>query len=136
MGLGYGPDAVSRFDRGTKIGSSVAVKFGLIDPATLQPRSTVGVYMDGETPSGGPTEKNLAVSFHTGGPIRVTVEYSSGTINISVIDVATKHRDAGVFHVDLPSHTGADAYVGFTGGTGGKTSTQEILAWDFTQAIT
>jgi hypothetical protein len=80
--------------------------------------------MDGETPSGGPTEKNLAVSLHNGGPITVTLEYASGTINLSVIDVATKHRDAVVFHVDLPSLTGPDAFVGFTGGTGGKTSAQ------------
>src|SRR5690348_15786250 len=62
MGLGYGPDSASAFDRGARIGQSVAVKFGLINNATLQPRSSIGLYVDGDTPSGGPTERDLTVS--------------------------------------------------------------------------
>lgn len=34
--------------------------------------------------------------------------------------------------VDLPSMTGASAWVGFTGATGGQSNTHEILAWQMT----
>lgn len=136
MGLGYGPDAVSSFDRGARIGQSVAVKFGLINNSTLQPRSSIGLYFDGATPSGGPTERDLTVSLHSGHRMLIAIEYAGGTLNVSVTDNLTKQRDSQSFQVNLPCHTGNSAYVGFTGGSGGKTSTQMLLSWQFVPLTT
>jgi hypothetical protein len=37
-----------------------------------------------------------------------------------------------VFPVNIPSVVGAStAYVGFTGGTGGLTATQNVLTWSY-----
>jgi len=131
VGLVYGPDRNSRFDRGAKIAQSVALKFGLIDNAALEPRSTIGLYLDGMTPSGGPSERDLAISLDKPGVLRITVEYAGGPLKASVVNTETKDRDDVFFSVDLPSHTGPKAYVGFTGATGSKTSTQDLLGWEF-----
>jgi hypothetical protein len=44
----------------------------------------------------------------------------------------TKAAYTTSFTVNIPATVGNNtAYVGFTGGTGGASSTQQILAWTF-----
>jgi hypothetical protein len=124
MGLGYGIDPISPFDRGAKIGTSVAIRFGLIG-------SLVGTYSDGDTPTGGPTERPAGLNLQSGHAVRATLSFTAGVISLNLKDLVTNDQSSHSFSIDLLSHTGRSAYIGFSGASGAKTSTQDILSWSF-----
>src|SRR5262249_33556192 len=70
------------------------------------------------------------IDFHAEHPIAVAMNYGSGTLQVTMRDTVTGATQMQTYNVDIPSHVGGDtAYVGFTAGTGGLTSFQDILRW-------
>ena len=59
--------------------------------------------------------------------------YDGATLKVTIIDSATQASASQSYAVDIPTIVGAStAFVGFTGGTGGLTATQNILNWTYT----
>jgi hypothetical protein len=53
-------------------------------------------------------------------------------LTITLTDTVTKATVTEGLPLNIPSLVGGDtAYVGFTGGTGGSTATQNVLSWTF-----
>jgi hypothetical protein len=144
-GLGYGPDHVG----GTGgIGKSVAVKFDLFDNQGEGPDST-GLFTNGAapttgsvTPTGGSTDLRTftPLDLHSGHVFDVTMAYDSTatpkTLTVTITDTVTTISAMQTYTVDIPTLVGGNtAFVGFTGGTGGLTATQDILNWTYTPSL-
>jgi hypothetical protein len=118
------------YTNGTFGAESVALEFNLFNFDTFG--SSAGLAISDSSP--GSTSDLSPADLHSGDPFDITVSYDGTTLSATVTD-ANDGSDIGTFSqaVDLPSILGADsAYVGFTGGTGSLTSTQQIESWDFT----
>jgi Legume lectin domain/Chitobiase/beta-hexosaminidase C-terminal domain len=126
-GLGYGPDSTT----GTPgIGSSVAVKFDLYNNAGEGVDST-GLYTNGASPTVPAIDMTSSgVNLHSGDPFHAHFTYDGTTLSMTLTDTTTNASFSTSWTVNIPSIVGGNvAYVGFTGGTGGQTATQEILTW-------
>ena len=137
-GLGYGPDLTDPRDPGFKITNSVALKFDLFDNQTIQPRSSLGLYSNGDSPTaanaiGGEIALDpLRIDLHSGHQFSVTLAYDGTTLQAVIRDLTLQIEIARPFTVDIPVITGNIAHVGFTAGTGLRSADQEILSWQFT----
>ena len=61
------------------------------------------------------------------------VTYNGTTLAWTITDATTAKTFSTSASVNIPSTVGGNsAYIGFTGGTGGSTATQEILTWTYT----
>jgi hypothetical protein len=128
-GLGYGPDSPT----GTPgLASSVAVKFDLYNNSGEGTNST-GLYTDGASPTTPATTLGGGVNLHSGGIFHVHMTYDGTTLTMTITDTTTPADTFTTsWPVNIPSIVGGNgAYVGFTGGTGGSTATQEILTWSY-----
>jgi len=114
------------------IGSSLAVKFDLFDNAGEGNNST-GLYTKGAAPKTPATTLGGGVNLHSGDPFQVHLTYNGTTLTMTITDtVVPADTFTTSWTVNIPTTVGANtAYVGFTGGTGGSTATQEILGWTF-----
>ncbi len=110
---------------------SVAIKFDLYNNAGEGINST-GLYINGAppyvpfidlTPSG--------IDLHSSDVFTTTLSYDGTTLAMIITDTQTHSSFSQNFVVNIPGNTGASAYVGFTGGTGGLTATQDIQSWIF-----
>jgi hypothetical protein len=130
-GLGYGPDHVG----GTGgIPNSVAVKFDLYNNQGEGSDST-GLYFNGASPTVPAVDlSNTGINLHSGHVFEGRINYDGSTLTLRIDDDNTGAQAEVVFkNVNIPAAIGGStAFVGFTGGTGGLTATQDILAWDFT----
>jgi hypothetical protein len=128
-GLGYGPP-----DPGTAtgIGKSVAIKFDLYDNDGEGDDST-GLYTNGASPTVPATDmSSSAIDLHSGDEMSVHMVYNGTTLTMTITDGVTGGTFTTSWTVNIPSIVGANtAYVGFTGGTGGLTSSQKIEDWSF-----
>ena len=125
-GLGY-----------TGIPNSAAVKFDLYDNLGEGNNST-GLYTLGQsiaipaidlTPSG--------VNLHSGDIFNVQLVYDGSKLTLTITDASHPAQTFTTnWTVNIPAAVGGNtALVGFTGGTGGLTATQEIISWTYgTQA--
>ncbi len=115
------------------IAKSVAVKFDIHDNAGEGPDST-GLYVDGALPTVPAIDlTGSGIDLHSGNPIAAHVTYDGTTLHLTLTDTVTLKTWAHAFTIDIPTTVGGTtAYVGFTGATGGKTATQQILTWTFT----
>ena len=60
------------------------------------------------------------------------ITYDGTTLNLTLADLTTLASWSHAFLINIPATVGGDtAYVGFTGATGGQTSTQQILTWNY-----
>jgi hypothetical protein len=128
--LGYGPAAGSAFG----IGQSAAVKFDLNGNAGEGPNST-GLFTDGGAPvgTGSVDLSGTGIDLHSGDPIRADLAYDGQTLHVTLTDTVTGAMASQAYGVDLIALVGSGTgYVGFTGGTGSQTATQDVLAWTFT----
>ena len=128
-GLGYGPDTPG----GTPgIAKSVAIKFDLYNNAGEGPDST-GSYVNGASPTIPASDMTSSgVDLHSGDVFHVHVTYDGTTLAWSIADTTTGKIFSSSSGVNIPSIVGGQtAFVGFTGGTGGSTATQEILTWTY-----
>ena len=73
------------------------------------------------------------VNLPSGNVFNVHVTYN-GTTLLAITDATTAKTFTTSTTVNIPTIAGRRpvAYVGFTGGTGGATATQEIITWTFT----
>ena len=131
-GLGYGPDTPSG---SPGIGKSVAIKFDLYSNNGEGPDST-GIYENGASPT--TPYVNLVttpINLHSGDVFAVHMSYNGTTLTMTITDLSTQQSYTPTFTVNIPSYVGGStALIGFTGGTGGETSTQQILSWTFASA--
>jgi Legume lectin domain/Chitobiase/beta-hexosaminidase C-terminal domain/PQQ-like domain len=128
-GLGYGPDAPG----GTAgIGKSIAIKFDLYDNDGEGDDST-GLYTNGASPTVPSTDMSTsAIDLHSGDEMSVHMVYNGTTLTMTITDGVTGGTFTTSWPVNIPSIVGANtAFVGFTGGTGGLTSSQKIEDWSF-----
>jgi hypothetical protein len=126
--LGYGPNG-----SGGGIPNSVAVKFDLYSNAGEGSDST-GLYTEGASPTVPATDlTSSGVNLHSGDTFKVAMDYNGTTLSMQITDTATSATFSTSFTMNIPSVVGGNtAYVGFTGGTGGLTATQDILTWTYT----
>jgi len=134
-GLGYGPDSVTNpsSSPNTPIAKSVAVKFDLYSNAGEGADST-GSYTNGASPTTPALDMTSSgVNLHSGDVFNVHVTYDGTTLTWTITDATTGKTFTASSTVNIPSLVGGNtAFVGFTGGTGGATATQDIITWTFT----
>jgi hypothetical protein len=127
-GLGYGPDQPGSGG----IPNSMAVKFDFYSNAGEGTNST-GLYVNGASPT--TPAVSLAKSgivLDSGDVISAHVAYDGKFLYLSLRDAVVGRLWATRFAINLPQTIGSNtAYAGFTGGTGGLTSSQKILTWTF-----
>ena len=71
---------------------------------------------------------------HTGDVFSVAMKYDGATLNVTITDTSTLASASQSYAVNIPGVIGSEgAYVGFTGGTGGQTTTADITNWMFTR---
>jgi fibronectin type 3 domain-containing protein len=127
-GLGYGTDGVNP---GNIITQSVAIKFDLYNNQGEGPDST-GLYTNGSSPTniGSIDLTPSGINLHSGDKFQVNMTYDGTTLTVTIKDTLTNKSATEKYTIDIPTTVGASmAYVGFTGGTGGVTATQDILTW-------
>jgi hypothetical protein len=115
------------------IGKSVEVKFDLYNNSGEGPNST-GLYLNGANPTA-TNSINLngtGINLHSGHVFNVGMTYDGTKLQVTITDTVTAAKATQSYTVNIPATVGANtAYVGFTGATGGRTSTQKILNWTY-----
>jgi hypothetical protein len=116
------------------IEKSVAVKFDLHSNAGEGPDST-GLYLNGATPTVPAIDlSSTGINLHSGDIILAQITYDGVHLNLTLTDTVTLATASHSFTVNIPGVVGNTAYVGFTGGTGEQSSTQQILSWTYVAA--
>ena len=129
-GLGYGPGTTSVTSGG--IATSLAVKFDLYDNDGEGTNST-GLYVNGVAPTIPATTLGGNVNLHSGDPFHVVMVYDGTTLTMTITDtINTAQTFTKSWRINIATTIGGTtAFVGFTGGTGGLTTTQEVLTWTY-----
>src|SRR5271155_4453717 len=119
------------------IGESVAIKFDLYSNAGEGPDST-GLYTDGAAPNVPAINlSSTGINLHSGAPMAVDIAYNGTNLSLKITDTVTLATWSDTFAVNIPAIVGGDtAYVGFTGGTGGLTSSQQVTFWTYAAGLT
>jgi Legume lectin domain/Chitobiase/beta-hexosaminidase C-terminal domain len=112
---------------------SVAVKFDTFNNSGEGVNST-GFYTDGAAPTVPALDlTSSGVNLHSGDVMHVHLTYDGTTLTLTLTDTVTNATFTASQAINIPATVGANtAYVGFTGGTGGTVSTQNILSWTYT----
>jgi fibronectin type 3 domain-containing protein len=132
-GLGYGTDGQVT---GASIANSVAIKFDLYNNAGEGSDST-GLYLNGASPTLPAADMTSSgINLHSGDVFTVSLTYNGSTLTETITDAVTNASFTENYSVNIPAATGNTAYAGFTAGTGGLASTQQILNWTFNLAPT
>ena len=129
-GLGYGVSAVT--GTGPSIANSVAIKFDLYNNSGEGTDST-GIYLDGAVPTVPATNlTGTGIVLRSGDEMHAHIVYNGTNLTLTITDATVNASATVVYAVNIPAVVGANtAYVGFTGGTGGNASTQNILDWTY-----
>jgi hypothetical protein len=118
------------------ITNSVAIEFDLYTNGSHL--STTKLFTGGNTDKTGAIDMGPSgITLGNGDPLQVTLTYDGTALNETVLDTITGAIFFHSYSVNLATVIGGpSAYVGFTGGTGGETATQDILSWSgrFSQA--
>jgi LysM repeat protein len=114
------------------IPNSVAVKFDLYNNAGEGSDST-GIYSGGVAPTLPSVDlSSTGINLHSGDVMHAHMVYDGTNLTMTLTDTVTNATVTEVFPVNIPSVVGSNAaYVGFTGGTGGMSATQDVLSWTF-----
>jgi len=114
------------------ITKSVAVKFDLWSNAGEGTDST-GLYTDGAQPMMPAVDlTSTRIVLRSGDVMHAHIVYDGTNLTLTLTDTVTNATATEVFPVNIPSLVGGNmAYVGFTGGTGGATATQNVLSWTY-----
>jgi hypothetical protein len=116
---------------------SVAVKFNFYDYMSEGSDST-GVYTDGEPPLTPTVDiSKSGIQLGSGDAIVATITYNGTTLTLHLRDVVSNDTFTLSKVINIPQIVGGNtAFVGFTGGTGGLSSSQKILNWTYaTQSV-
>jgi Legume lectin domain/Chitobiase/beta-hexosaminidase C-terminal domain len=137
-GLGYGPDLPTNPDPSpnTPIANSVAVKFDFFSNAGEGNDST-GLYTDGASPTIPAVDITPSgVELNSGSTITAVIAYDGTNLTLTLTDVSN-HTFTQTWPINIPQTVGGNtAYVGFTAGTGGTSSSQKVETWSFTSNAT
>jgi hypothetical protein len=133
-GLGYGSDTVG----GGGIPNSIAVKFDLFSNHGEGNNST-GLFIDGDSPTIPTTPRDTlvmidptVVNLHSQDLMTATLAYDGATLTETITDNVTHGTFTTQYAVNIPAIVGGlEAFVGFGGGTGGLTATQDIQTWKY-----
>jgi uncharacterized protein YidB (DUF937 family) len=114
------------------IKSSVAVKFDTFSNAGEGVNST-GFYSNGVAPTIPALDLTPSgVNLHSGHVMHAHLTYDGTTLALTLTDTMTNATFTGSQAVNIPATVGANtAFVGFTAGTGGTVSTQDVLSWTY-----
>jgi len=136
-GLGYGSDTRGG-PRGIR--NSICIKFDIYDNQGEGPNST-GLFGDGRSPTlperdSGDVLVDLQptpINLHSQDVFQVDLVYDGTTLTQKITDVNTGNSfDVPPYLVNIPAMVGGNtAFLGFTGGTGGLTATQDVQTWTF-----
>ncbi len=128
-GLGYGPDGPSG---PLGIGKSLALKFDTYDNAGEGNDST-GLVLNGASPTGPSLDlTGSGINLGSGDIMAVHATYDGSMVTATLKDTLTGASVTGTAVGDMTQVLGGtNAYIGFTGATGGLTSSQKILTWTF-----
>jgi Bacterial Ig-like domain (group 3)/Legume lectin domain/Chitobiase/beta-hexosaminidase C-terminal domain len=128
-GLGYGPDSPSG---PAGIPQSVAIKYDLYNNNGEGVDST-GLYTDGASPTTPAIDLTPSgIDLHSGDTMGVHLAYDGTTLAMTITDNVAGATFSQSWPINIPQVVGAEqAYVGFTAGTGGETSSQKIETWTY-----
>jgi hypothetical protein len=143
-GLGCMIDPVSAADPTQQgfITRSLALKFVLGDPDNTK-TSHMGLLLNGAQFPGFvdvDLKQGPVLDLRSGNPIKATLRYNGNILFVqltdTVLNITTPEFQLlpGNIAQQIHSITGR-AFVGFTGGTGGRSARQEILKWEFTPGV-
>jgi hypothetical protein len=115
------------------IPTSVAVKFDLFNNSGEGVDST-GLYTNGAIPTVPATDlSSTGINLHSGDIMAVQLVYDGTNLTMTITDTVTKASYSTTFAINIPATVGGNtAYVGFTGGTGVLSATQQIITWSYT----
>jgi hypothetical protein len=114
------------------ISNSISVKFDLYNNNGEGVDST-GLYQNGALPTTPASDLSGAgINLHSGDKFSVHMTYNGTTLAMSITNGTTGAVYNTSWSINIPQAIGSNtAYVGFTGGTGGLTATQNIQTWSF-----
>ncbi|AXC12919.1 hypothetical protein ACPOL_3636 [Acidisarcina polymorpha] len=121
-GLGY-----------NSIGKSLAIKFDLFSNAGEGPNST-GLYINGAEPTlPSISLVGTGINLHDGDYQLVHITYDGTNLVLTITDGTTLASWSHTFtNINIPAIVGGPtAYVGFTGGSGGFSSSQKVTYWTY-----
>ena len=129
--LGYGPNPTTGTTGG--IAKSVAIKFDFYNNSGEGADST-GLYVNGASPTVPAVDMTSSgVVLSSGDTINATMTYDGVNLILTLTDIVVNKTFTHTFPINIPSTIGSNvAYIGFTGGSGGASSSQKILSWTFT----
>lgn len=115
------------------IQKSVAVKFNFYNYENEGSDST-GVYTNGQAPVTPTIDISPSgIQLNSGDSIQAHITYDGTTLTLKLHDLVTNDDFTMSQQINIPQTVGGnDAYVGFTGGTGGLSASQKILTWTYT----
>jgi hypothetical protein len=113
---------------------SVAVKFDTFDNAGEGKNST-GFYINGAAPTNPALDlTSSGINLHSGDVMHANLVYDGTTLKLTLTDTVTGAMFMASQAINIPDTVGSGtAFVGFTGGTGGTHSGQDILDWTYVQ---
>jgi hypothetical protein len=114
------------------IPASVAVKFDLHSNSGEGVDST-GLYTDGASPTIPAVNlSTTGINLHSGDVMHAHLVYDGTNLTMTLTDTVTNASAIEVFPINIPATVGGNtAWVGFTGGTGGNSATQNVLSWTY-----
>ncbi len=129
--LGYGPNPTTGTTGG--IAKSVAIKFDFYNNAGEGADST-GLYVNGAAPTLPAVDMTSSgIVLSSGDTINANMTYDGVNLIMTLTDIVVNKTFTHTFPINIPATIGSNvAYIGFTGGTGGGSSSQKILSWTFT----
>lgn len=131
-GLGVGVDPNPGASPATGIPKSVAIKFDVYGNTTEGANST-GIFTNGTAPTTPAITLPANIDLHSGHKFNVAMTYDGVNLTVTITDAVTAAATTNVYAVNIPNVVGSTkAYVGFTGGTGGITTTQDVLSFTYT----
>jgi hypothetical protein len=107
----------------------------LVFPRSGEGQDSTGININGAIPT--TPDVNMAgtgIDLHSGDIFEANLTYNGTNLVLTLTDTVTKAALTHSFPINIPATVGGNtAYVGFTGGTGLYTATEEIPTWDICQ---
>jgi len=127
--LGYGSQ------NGTGLPNSIAIKFDIYSNNGEGTNST-GLYVNGAAPTTPALDMTSSgVNLRSGDVFNVQMSYDGTNLTMSITDATTNATFTHTWAINVTGTVGgSNAYVGFTGGTGGYTAIQDIIGWTLTSS--
>ncbi len=134
ISLGYGPNPTTGTTGG--IAKSVALKFDFYNNSGEGTDST-GMYLNGAMPTIPAIDlTSSGIVLASGDTIAAHITYDGTNLILTLTDNVVNKTFTHTFPINIPVTIGGNtAYVGFTGGSGGLSSSQKIESWTFSSSV-